>query len=162
MKHFLFAWAVLAVFTIKAQTGYRQLQVSGGLSTSGSTIFSIQLERAGTPKIHLGLLFQALSHSPGKNSHLPTQDSMLFGSAGLYLKKDMYCAKNFCATIYLGGAIGTNTHDIIFYPVGGLEQGWFIYPKTQLFISENLLYLRHTGLANTLQPTLQVGIKYWF
>jgi hypothetical protein len=159
MKQLLFMWATIAMLTTNAQTGYRQLQVSGGLSAFNSRIFSIQLESAGTHKIHAGMMFQALWYSPNKNLHFPIHDSRLFESVGLYLKKDIYTAKNFCATVYLGGAIGTDTHNIILYPMGGLEQGWFIRPKTQLFISENLLYLRNIDLANNLQPILQMGIK---
>lgn len=161
MKQLFFIWATLAVLTTNAQKGYRQLQVSGGLSAFNSKIFSIQLESAGTHKIHAGMMFQTLWYSPNKNLHFSIRDSRVFEAVGLYLKKDLYCAKNFCATVYLGGAIGTNTHDVILYPVGGLEQGWFICPKTQLFISENLLYIRHIDLANTMQPILQMGVKRW-
>lgn len=161
MKFSLLILAVLTVIIIQAQTGYQQLQVSGGVSASNASLVSIQFERANTHKIHLGLLIQALSYKPGKFQHYPIRDSARFISAGLYLKKDMYSTKNFCSSIYLGGAIGTNTHNLIFYPLGGLEQGLFVCPKIQLFISESAFYLRSSNVSETFQPVLQMGIKCW-
>ena len=160
MKYLLFAFLIFESLAAKSQSGYRQLLVSGGLSASNSKLFSIQVEGAGIHKIHAGILFQTLCYSKNENLHISRRWNKTFESAGFYLKGDMYTAKNFCATWFIGGAAGTDTHDIIFYPVGGFEQGWFIHPKTQLFISENVLYLRNIDLKNLWQPNLQAGFKY--
>lgn len=159
MKQFLLALLILGGLTTNAQIGYRQLQISGGLSASNSKIFSVQLERAGTRRIHAGMLFQTLLYSKHKPLHFSIPWNMTFQSIGAYIKSNVYTAKNFCATWFVGGAAGTDTHVVIVYPFGGFEQGWYIRPKTQIFISEGVLYLRNVDLKNLWQPNLQVGFK---
>lgn len=160
MKYLFFALLIFASLTAKAQIGYKQVLVSGGLSAFNTKVFSVQLEGAGTRKIHIGIMFETLLYSDNKNLHFSVSSNKTFQSVGFYLKGDVHTAKNFSATWFVGGAAGTDTHNLIFYPVGGLEQGWFIHPKTQLFISENMLYLRNVDLKYLMQPTLQAGFKW--
>ncbi len=160
MKYLLslicFHFAALA----HSQIGYKQLLVSGGLSLSDSKLFSLQYEGAGVHKIHAGVLLQTIGFSKNKDIHVSTQINTTYESVGLYLTGNMCTAKNFSATWHLGGACGTNTHEVVIYPFGGLQQGWFAYPKMQLFISENLIYLLNSSNTNQCQPYIGAGVAF--
>lgn len=160
MKYLLIIICFHFVTLAHSQTGYKQLLLSGGISLSNSKLFTVQYEGAGVHKIHTGVLLQTMWYSNNKYGHFSMRSSTTYESLGVYLKGDMHTSKNFSAIWYLGGACGTNTHEIIVYPFGGLEQGWFMCPKTQLFISENVLYILNTTLTNKWQPYIGAGLKF--
>ncbi len=160
MKYLLIIICFHFVMPAHSQIGYKQLLLSGGLSLSNSKLFTVQYEGAGAHKIHAGVLLQTMWYNNNKYGHFSMKSGTTYASVGIYLKGDMHTAKNFTATWHLGGACGTNTHETIVYPFGGLEQGWFMYPKTQLFISENVLYIFNTTLTNEWQPSIGAGLKF--
>jgi len=160
MKYLLIITCFLFVTLAHGQIGYKQLLLSGGLSLSNSKLLTVQYEGAGVHKIHAGVLLQTIWYSNDENAHYSLKSNTIYGAAGLYLKGDMHTSKNFSATWHLGGACGTNTHEVIIYPFGGLDQGWYICPKTQLFVSENVIYVVISSIMNTWKPYIGAGLKF--
>src|SRR4051794_22136015 len=143
-----------------AQLGFKSLGLSGGLSTANSKLFTLSYQGAGEKKLHLGILLQGLLYSDYDHHRYSWSSQKTYVSAGLFGSYTLVSTRNFMQSFKFGAAAGSDNSRFVWYPFTGFEQDFFIAPKTQFFIGEQVLYLFVKENAYQWQPSLQLGLKF--
>lgn len=160
MRKSIFILFLLAlVFFSNAQTGYKTISVSTGLSSTNSKYLSLTLEHTDNKRLHAGVLFQTLFYSNYNPKKIDLTCNETYHGVGLFLSSNLSNSRNYYTQLYLGGTVATNFSNLIYYPFLGLSQCQFIYPKLQFFISERVSYLINVPDRQNWQPALFGGFK---
>jgi hypothetical protein len=159
MKTILLSLLCLVLFIqLNAQSGFTCYGLSNGISSNNSKLISFTIEGSGNKKIHAGVMVESLFYASDISKY-SIAGSKAYLSAGLFLKTNITNTRNFNQQLFLGGNIGTDNKNTIWYPQVGLEQNFFCSSHIQLFTTQKCLYI--FGITgNNWQPILSIGIRY--
>jgi len=131
--------------------------VATGLSVFNSKSVSFHYETRLKGKNYFGIFAESFFYTDRKWPLTLRSDETHY-YVGLYYKPLLSSSRNFSHHVLIGGAVGTSGKKFPYYPFAGLEQNFYIAPKSIFFIGEELKYL--FPLKNKWQPFLKVGFKF--
>src|SRR5690625_3541420 len=162
MKKITLLVLILAAATgyATAQRGFHALSVSTGVSYFNSKYITLELEKQNPKKLNLGFLVQGIFYNKTETKTINFKSDNTYLAAGMYVSLFTNKSRNFSQTVKLGGAIGTDNDNLLWFPFLSLRQCFYISNKIQLITSEGFQYLfDHPYINKPWQPTFQIGLQ---
>ncbi|HAO05666.1 MAG TPA: hypothetical protein DCQ50_01520 [Chryseobacterium sp.] len=156
MKYIIFFFILTGILNASfAQK--KTFRVATGMSVFNSKLISLHFETRIKSKNYFGIFAETFFYAD-RTWPLNLHSDEKHYYAGLYYKPLIGSSRNFSHHVLIGGVVGTSGKKFLYYPFAGLEQDFYIAPKSIFFIGEELKYL--FPLKNKWQPFIKTGLKF--
>lgn len=153
----IFVILLLTTLTSSLYAQRKTVGVATGLSAFNSKSVALNYEVRLKNRNYLGFSVEPFFYVDQKWPLTLRSDKAHY-YAGLYYKPLISSFRNFSHHVLIGAAVGTSSKKFLYYPFAGLEQNFYIAPKSIFFLGEELKYL--FPMQNKWQPFIKAGLKF--